>query len=64
MNKYLKKLALICYNKLVVLIKQEILFQEEYTMEAKMEKIDVNIVKFEVKVEAEKFQPLSYYLNF
>jgi len=26
MNKYLKKLALICYNKLVVLIKQEILF--------------------------------------
>ncbi len=24
-------------------------------MEAKMEKIDVNIVKFEVKVEAEKF---------
>ena len=44
-----------CYNKLVVLIKQEILFQEEYTMEAKMEKIDVNIVKFEVKVEAEKF---------
>ena len=24
-------------------------------MEAKMEKIDVNVVKFEVKVEAEKF---------
>ena len=55
MNKHLKKLALICYNKLVVLIKQEILFQEEYTMEAKMEKIDVNVVKFEVKVEANKF---------
>ena len=25
-------------------------------MEAKMEKIDVNIVKFEVKVEADKFK--------
>ena len=47
-----------CYNKLVVLIKQEILFQEEYTMEAKMEKIDVNIVKFEVKVEAKNLMQL------
>ena len=25
-------------------------------MEAKMEKIDVNVVKFEVKVEADKFK--------
>ena len=25
-------------------------------MEAKMEKIDVNVVKFEVKVEADKFE--------
>ena len=49
MNKYLKKLALICYNKLVVLIKQEILFNKN-VQNVKVDgfrkgKVPMNVVK-------------------